>query len=185
MPLGTQQVEAALRATGEALADGSIEKPVRILLVGGTAGMLGGLLKGSRTTGDVDVMETTPEDAYEAVAQAARSVAEAMGLPERWLNRDCQTYAWCMALGWESRCIEVGVFGPLVVLRASRLDLIASKVVSLLQRPQDLEDLRDMRPTADELGFAERHLDRLANESLDGETFEAQRAVIEELRGGT
>jgi hypothetical protein len=88
-----------------------------------------------------------------------------------------------MALGWRGRCERVGTFGPLEVERLARSDLIVTKVMSSPSRPQDLEDLRDMRPMPEELDFVEENLDRLESEHLSGESFEDQREVVAALRG--
>lgn len=184
MPLNSRQLETALRACAARLAGRSGGGSVRILVVGGTAGLLGGLLRGSRTTGDCDVMAVRPEGAWPDVERAAAAVAKEMKLPENWLNTNCRAFAWSMPLGWEGRCEPVGDFGLLEVWRASRIDLIASKIVAAPKRPQDIEDVRDMRPTADELDFVQEHIDRLERESLDADaSFDAQRAIVDVLRG--
>lgn len=112
-----------------------------------------------------------------------KETAAQLDLPATWLNRDCATYAWCMPLGWEGRCVLVERFGPLETLRASRLDLIAAKVVSAPSRPQEIEDLHDLQPTAIEIEFVFKHLDRLERESLDGATFDEQRDILRSLGG--
>lgn len=63
------------------------------------------------------------------------------------------------------------------------MDLVCAKVMGAPKRAQDLEDLCDLRPTAAELDFVEDHLQRLAQESLDNETFQEQWGVVEGLRG--
>ncbi len=92
-------------------------------------------------------------------------------------------YAWCLPVGWQGRCEEVDQFGPLEVLRVSRIDLIAAKVIGSPTRPQDLEDLRDLRPAREELEFAGQNLDRLEAEHLDGRKFDQERAILNVLRG--
>jgi hypothetical protein len=67
--------------------------------------------------------------------------------------------------------------------RISRMDLIASKVMSSPKRPHDLEDLRDLKATNEELDFVEQHIDRLEAEDLDRREFSDQRAVLRSLRG--
>ncbi len=122
---------------------------------------------------------------WRELVAAAVEVARRLQLPETWLNRDCTMYAWCLPLGWQSRCERVGTFGRLEVLRIARIDLIAGKVISSPKRPQDVEDLRDMRPTEEELGFVKEHIDRLEAEHLDGRKFDDQRVVLASLRGGS
>ena len=128
-------------------------------------------------------MATEPEEAWADLEAAAREVAADSRLDPDWLSRDCRMWAWALPLGWRARCAEVGVFGGLRVLRLSRVDLIASKVMGAPKRIQDQRDLTAMQPTAEELRAVEANLDRLSAESLDGERFEDERQVVEGLRG--
>lgn len=173
----------ALRATGDVLAARGRVEPIELVVAGGTAGLLGDLLSPSRTTGDCDVMWRGDLPTWGQVAQAAAAVAAQLDLPTTWLNRDCVTYAWTLLLGWRQRCEPVGVFGPLTVLRLSRIDLIATKVVGAPTRPQDVEDLIQIKPTTDELRVIAEHIDRLEAEDLDRRSFDDQRAILRALGG--
>lgn len=51
---------SAIRLTGDILAKRGVADPVRILIVGGAAGLLGGWLRPGRTTGDCDAMRIAP-----------------------------------------------------------------------------------------------------------------------------
>ncbi len=155
---------------------------MRMVVAGGSAGLLAGVLARSRVTGDCDVMWSGGEGDWAQLTEAAGRAAAELGLPAMWLNRDCSMYAWCLPIAWESRCERVGVFGALDVWRLSRLDLVASKVMSSPKRPHDVEDLRAMRPSGEELDFAESNIDRLESEHLDGAEFADQRAVVRALR---
>jgi len=128
------------------------------------------------------VISAEPNDQWLAIENAAIRVARRLGLPERWLNQDCRSFAYCLAPGWETRCVGFRRFGPLDVRTVSRLDLIASKIVSAPKRPQDIEDLCALRPTQDEFDFAEDNLDRLERESLDGKSYEIERTILKSLR---
>lgn len=172
----------ALRLVGESLAGSGVRAPIRLVVAGGAAGLLAKLLAPSRTTADCDVIWV--EDlSWASVAEAAAKVAVRLGLSSTWLNRECSHYAWCLPLDWRVRCKPVGTFGPLNVLRLSRIDLVATKVIGAPVRPQDLEDLRVIRPTSTELEFIDSHLDRLESEHLDGRSFDAERAIVQALRG--
>jgi hypothetical protein len=92
-------------------------------------------------------------------------------------------YAWALRLGWRQRCEPVGTYGPLVVLRLSRIDLIATKVIGAPKRPQDVEDLIQIQPTADELRIVAEHVDRLEAEDLDRRSFDDQRAILRAIGG--
>lgn len=172
----------AIRETGSVLAKQGSKGPFEIVLTGGVAGLLGGLLDARRTTGDCDVLDIDQEAHWRPLSEAAIEVARSMGLPPTWLNRDCQQYAWCFPLGWKGRTEPVGRFGPLDVRRVGRFDLMASKVVAGPKRPQDVLDVMAMRPTPDELKAIDQHLDRLSAEHLDGFDYAPQRAILQALR---
>ncbi len=174
------QLAEALAAVGEAVESTDLTGAIRLLIAGGSAGLLGGML--DRVTGDCDVIGTEPNDQWPAIEKAAQKVAIRFGLPERWLNQDCRSFAYCLPPGWESRCAAFDRFGPLEVCTLSRIDLIASKVVSSAKRPQDIEDLKAIRPSPSELDFAEDNLDRLERESLDGKIYEIERTILKSLR---
>jgi len=173
----------ALRATAEELARLNATERLVVVLCGGSAGLLGGLLRATRATADCDVLWFGDEQDWSHLAGAAAAAASRLGLPPTWLNRDATIYAWCLPIGWQSRCIEAGIFGLLDVRCLSRLDLIASKVVSAPARPHDLEDLQDLRPSADEIAFVSQHIDRLESEDLDRASYDAQRVVLRSLGG--
>ena len=181
--MDSDQLLEAVERVGRRLADSEPGMPVvRLLVVGGVAGMLTKALPAERTTTDCDVMDMVPPDRWDAVRQAAAEVGRELGLKPTWLNRDSRAYQHVMAAGWQSRCIKVGVFGKLDVRAVGRTDLIVAKVMGAAQRVQDREDLRCLKPTAGELDKVLKHLDRLEAESLDRQTFEPQRAVVAALR---
>jgi len=186
MVLEAPQLEAALRLTGQRLAQRGVEEKIRLYLVGGTAGLLSGLLSGTRSTGDVDVTDTEPSRAWEAIVQAAAEAAKELDLPETWLNNKCSMYAWYLPLGWKGRCVLARTYGPLEVWLLDRRDFIAAKIVSAPKRPQDFEDLLAVGPSEEELAFAEENLDRVERESPDpDQSFEDARAILDALRGET
>ncbi|MFZ4575111.1 MAG: DUF6036 family nucleotidyltransferase [Phycisphaerales bacterium] len=154
--MDTTTVEHALTRLGERF---SYHSQVELLLVGGAACMLTGLLPPSRTTSDCDVMAYTPESAMGAVESAAEEVAKELGLARTWLNSNVQLRRDALPDGWESRRVWVGTWGRLRVFAASRVDLIAMKV--LAGRAQDLEDIRSMKPRPDDVEFVRRYLDEL------------------------
>jgi hypothetical protein len=149
-------VEQALLTLGKRF---SYHSEVELLLVGGAAGMLTGLLPPARTTTDCDVIASVPEDAMGAVELAAAQVAGELGLSETWLNSEVQLRRDALPDGWQTRRIVIGAWGQLRVFAVSRIDLIAMKV--LAGRAQDIEDLRSMKPRADDVEFVRRYLDSL------------------------
>lgn len=173
--------QLAFALVGQRLAHRRVS--VQLVVAGGVAGLLGGLLRAARTTGDCDVMSLSDPQAWAELQAAGEEVAASMDLPKTWLNRDCAMYAWCLPLGWRGRVENVGTFGTLTVVRISRFDLIATKLMSSPKRPQDVEDLQDLCPTGDEWEEVEKHLDRLELEHPSGSTFADQRAILGALRG--
>src|SRR5437763_293581 len=111
--LGSTVVVDALRAMGEVLDGLGVRLPVRLVVTGGMAGLLAGLLRPQRTTTDCDVIWEGEDVVWRQVAAAAAGVAGRLDLPPSWLNRDASIFAWCLPLGWQSRCERVGEFGPL------------------------------------------------------------------------
>ena len=169
-------VEQALSRLGERF---SYHTEVELLLVGGAAGMLTGLLPPLRTTIDCDVMAYVPEDAMGAVEHAAAEVAAELGLAETWLNSDVQLRRDALPDGWEIRRILIGNWGQLRVFAVSRIDLIAMKV--LAGRAQDLEDIRSMRPRRDDVEFVGRYLDGLPAKGTAPEQVAEARELLETL----
>lgn len=157
----------------------SYHTEVELLLVGGAAGMLTGLLPRARTTTDCDVMAYVPEEAMGAVENAAEEVASELGLAATWLNSNVQIRRDALPDEWQSRRVWIGTWGQLRVFAVSRVDLIAMKV--LAGRVQDLEDIRSMRPRPDDVEFVRRYLDGLrAKGTTPGQIAEA-REVLESL----
>ena len=175
------QAIAALQQTGDLLAQTAHNDSVTVILGGAVAAMVVANLPATRVTHDCDVVASEPDAGWVVVHEAARQVAAKRGLPVDWLNRDSHMYAHLLPIGWRKRCEAVGRFGPLEVLAIGRRDLLALKIIGAPKRPQDLEDIIAMRPTADDIAFLREHLDRLDAESLTGETHDAPRAILDEL----
>jgi hypothetical protein len=155
--MNTKVVEQALRRVGEVL---EFDRPVELLLVGGAAAMVTGVLPSKRVTTDCDVMVCVPPEAMPSVERAAESVAAEMQLAPNWLNSDVQIRLDALPSGWQTRKIFVGMYESLTVYAASRPDLIAMKV--LAGREQDIEDLLTMSMRDDEREFVLKYLDGLA-----------------------
>ena len=171
----------ALELVGNRLASAGVTDTIRIVIGGGVAAMVVGDLPPSRVTHDCDVMKLAPEQKWGDVHRAAIEVAGEQGLGRDWLNCDSRKYAHLLPLGWERRCKRLDRFGPLEVLSLGRRDLIALKIIGAPKRPQDLDDVQRMKPTATELDSVREHLARLEDESLDRETYDAQQSIINEL----
>lgn len=172
----TSAVERALCRLGEVL---DYHSDVEILLVGGAAGMVTGVLSETRVTTDCDVMVCIPPEALPAVESAARPVANEMELAPDWLNSDVQMRIDSLPDGWQQRKILVGAYGRLRVSAASRWDLIAMKV--LAGREQDIEDLYAMRIRCDDVEFVRKYLDTLPGKGTKPEQISDARELLESL----
>jgi len=84
--------------------------------------------------------------------------------------------------GWEERKVAVGRFGNLRVFAASRIDLIAMKVLG--GRAQDIEDVWAMRPERDDFEFAGRYLEGLSAKGTLAEQITEARDLLEVLEKG-
>lgn len=174
--MNTTAVERALEKLGERF---SYHTEVELLLVGGAAGMLTGLLPPARTTTDCDVMAYVPEDAMGAVEHAAEQVARELGLGANWLNSSVQLRRDALPDDWRKRRVWIGTWGRLNVYAVSRVDLIAMKV--LAGRAQDLEDIMSMKPRADDVEFVKRYLDGLATKGTTADQIAEAREVLGSL----
>ncbi len=174
--MSTSTVERALHRVGERL---EFHADVEILLVGGAAGMVTGVLRRDRTTSDCHVMVAVPEDALVAVEAAAAAVADEMDLPPRWLNSDVRIRIDALPRGWEQRKVPVCSSGRLRVFAASRPDLLAMKV--LAGRDQDVEDLAAMRVREDDVAFVTDYLDELAAGGTPARQVERARSLLDAL----
>jgi uncharacterized nucleotidyltransferase DUF6036 len=159
MGLASDQIRAALEATGLRLGEGP---EIEVLVVGGAAAILNGLLRPERTTADVDVLNVVPSREDEALYEAAALVGREMGLPNDWLNGDAGLYREALLPTWKDRRIQVGHFGRLTVYTASRIELIAMKFYA--GRAQDIEDLLDLSPTPEERRFVRAHIAQIGDD---------------------
>ena len=182
-----QLVIRALNLLGKRLGEAvNHNHQVEIILIGGVAGMLSGELQADRTTMDCDVLAISPKDNWELIQKTAHRVADQLGLSPSWLNNKARIFAYMLPLGWRKRLHEIpGQFGSCRLQRVDRLDLICMKIFGAIKRPVDREDLSFMKPTQEELNFAEENLNRLQSESLFGEDYQQERTFINILRTRT
>jgi hypothetical protein len=151
-------VQRALRQLGQELGDGPT---IEILVIGGAAAHLLGLLPPEMTTADVDAVRFRPPGALEEVLGAAVQMASREGLPRGWFNHDdAGLYAHALPPGWEVRRMDVGRFGRLQVFALGRPDLIAMKFFA--HRQVDIEHLTSIGVTEAERAFTQRYLRQLA-----------------------
>lgn len=139
-----------------------------VVVIGGAAAILRGWL--ARATVDIDVAASTPPLA--AFRRRIAEIAEPRGLPEGWLNDGAKAFARVLPPGYSERLEPVGIFGGLTVRTISRRDLVLMKLFAM--RAEDVQDLRELAPTREELEFVRGELPRIA-------AFEPKRAYLMEL----
>lgn len=150
---------------------------VEILLVGGAAGMVTGLLPPERTTIDCDVIHYFPEQAWAAVERTAELVGRELGLSPHWLNSHVQIRSDCLPDGWKSRRIFVVSHGRLLIYAISRIDLIAMKFIA--HRAQDLEDLLALKVTEEDRVFVQQYLKQLKKKGTTAKEIEEAGIYLE------
>lgn len=139
--------------------------PVEILIVGGAAGLVTGVLGPERATGDIDVMDYRPADAMAEVELLAERIGKEIGLPEGWFNSNVQIRADSLPDGWAQRRIFVERGLWLSVYAVSRKDLLAMKF--LAHRPKDLEDIDRLGVSEDDKEFVRQYLQQLPTRGTD------------------
>jgi hypothetical protein len=151
--LGGGAIQKTLAALGDELGPGH---RIEIVVVGGAAGLLTGVLPSTITTADVDAIHFRPPGDVEAVLAASESVAEKLGVARGWLSVDAGIYSNALPEGWESRQVDIGRFGRLQVYALGRLDLIGTKFYAY--RGGDLEHLAQMKVSPAERRFVGAYL---------------------------
>ncbi|HEV7302433.1 MAG TPA: DUF6036 family nucleotidyltransferase [Tepidisphaeraceae bacterium] len=171
-------IRVALAEVGEALAAG---EQIDILIVGGTAGMLTGLLPDYVATDDVDVMDCHMPADKEAVFDAAERVALTLGLPGSWMSDFAALHRWKLPRGWDERKVLVGLFGRLVVHAVGRQDFITMKL--LAHRQKDIDHLSHLRLVADDLKFVLDRFDELEEDHPEErDAIALSRAIVKEWK---
>ncbi|HEY5087294.1 MAG TPA: DUF6036 family nucleotidyltransferase [Gemmatimonadaceae bacterium] len=142
---------AALEALGKRAT-----VPVSLVLGGSAALILGDTLQ--RPTDDGDVV--TSEPGFDQLGPLIRDVADAERLPPGWLNESIQSYTYILPPDYTTRLVTVPPFGRLHVSLLSRRDVLLMKVYGM--RPRDIEDMRALVPTTDELAFVAAQITHIA-----------------------
>jgi len=164
--LQNRDVYRVLDAVGELLA--ANEEHVSVVVVGGAALQLLGVI--DRATRDVDIVALTrtpgdlrdlvrpPEPLPAALEAAITQVGSDFGLPEHWMNRE-PAGQWDVGFpeGFTER-VEWRTHGGLDVGVASRIDLIFFKLEAAADQPDSnsrhFRDLVALNPSNDELDRA-------------------------------
>lgn len=162
--MGREQLEEALETLGAVLESRKLSS--RILVAGGSSLLLLGVI--DRPTADLDVLGIARSDRYvkaetipAPLAEAARDVGLALGLPDNWLNNGpASLFDFGLPPGFETR-VSVRAYGPLEIHVVGRFDLICFKLYAAVDQSgyrtsKHLSDLKDLEPSADELRSAAR-----------------------------
>jgi len=151
-------LEQALELLGGLVEERSLG--YEIVVVGGSALLLLGIIH--RPTKDLDVLALVRDGEYSsaqplpgALEEAARDVAQALGLAADWLNGGptAQLQDGGLPAGFRDR-VETLTYRTLVVHIASRLDHIYLKLYAAVDhhgRGKHADDLRRLSPTRQEL----------------------------------
>lgn len=139
-----------------------------VVVIGGAAAILRGWL--ARATADIDVAAAQP--GLTTFRRKIAAVAESRGLPEGWMNDGAKAFARVLPPDYVEQLEHVGTFGHRTVRTISRRDLVLMKLFGM--RAEDVEDLRTLAPTREELEFVRDELPRIA-------AFEPKRAHLIEL----
>jgi len=150
---------------------------VEILIVGGAAGMLTGLLGPGRTTSDCDVIDYNPAASWTDVEMLAERLGKELGLPDRWFNSNVQMRMDCLPDGWKSRRQHVFRGNRLSVYAISRPDLIAMKFMA--HRQNDMEDLDELDVRRDDIEFVRKYLQELPGKGTPQDQILEARAILD------
>lgn len=162
--LDADELANALRELGDLLANRGAH--YEVVLIGGGNLMLRGLI-GRTTTKDLDLLGQLTADGVvplrplpEDLTRAIRDVADTLGLEPDWINLGPDSLIDLgLPTGFGAR-LERTPFGDgLGVWMASPFDMICFKLYAAVDqgtRSHHFQDLRDLRPTPDELLTAAR-----------------------------
>jgi len=135
-----RDIEWHLTQLGQELTDRGVQKPIRVLMIGGAYMLL--LAKMQRSTDDIDILWLDEEDAFQRAIDELRkgvqAVAEKQQLEPDWFND--MTHL----LMYDVVTIPKGTlwkrFGPLHIYVPPKTYILALKI--LAGRRKDIEDCR-------------------------------------------
>jgi len=139
-----------LKELGKAGFDG------RIIVIGSAAAILCEWLE--RATEDIDVIASDTKISH--YKDTIEMVAESLDLPSSWLNDAAIAWGEILPADFMKRSGHLGQFHGLEVICIGRPDFVLLKLYAL--RPQDIDDLKEMVPTEEEIEFVRQQLPRIA-----------------------
>ena len=120
------------------------------VIIGGSAlSLLGLIVRGTR---DCDVL--APQIPPLVLAAAREFAKEFGGLDADWLNGQAYDFTrvtGCLPDGWRTRLRAVYHGTSIRLMTLGSFDLLCTKLVALIDRGQDYEDCKALRPTAQQL----------------------------------
>jgi len=176
-----RDIERHLAQLGQELADRGVQKPIRVLMIGGAYMLL--LAKMQRSTDDVDILWLDEDDAFQraidALREGVQAVAEKQRLEPDWFNY--MTHL----LMYDVVTIPKGTlwkrFGPLHIYVPSKTYILALKI--LAGRQKDIEDCRVLLPyvSIKTRQQARRLLDRYVSSAAQASNAKDIEHALEEL----
>jgi hypothetical protein len=155
-------LDAPLLREAFAALDSLIERPITLIVGGGTAMMLAYKLP-VRTT-DVDAY---PRDGkIDEILPAIRAVARSMGLPPDWINPHYETFAHVLPPDYGTRLRPVFEGKRLLMVALGVEDLLVMKCFA--GREKDIGHARALLKRAPDLALVERHLQLLEERRIQG-----------------
>jgi hypothetical protein len=159
-----------------AALDARLERPVTLIVGGGTAMLLAHGIP----------VRTTDVDAYPASGRldellpSVRAVARELGLAPDWINPHYETFAHVLPRDYASRLSQVFAGGRLTVAALGAEDLLVMKCFA--GREKDVGHARALLSRVRDLGLVERRLEELMDRGVAGALDAAD--FLDDLREG-
>lgn len=132
-----------------------------IILLGSMALHFNGYSMNRKT--DLDVHNKNVD---ESIIDAINEVSDTMSLEPDWMNNQASTID--LPLGYESRLNDFGNYSNIKLKVLSTQDLISLKVNAIYSRsvPKDIEDLKELSPTEEQLDIGIAYIKELIENHL-------------------
>ncbi len=176
-----RDIEWHLTQLGQELTDRGVQKPIRVLMIGGAYMLL--LTKMQRSTDDVDILWLDEEDAFHRAIDALRGGVQAVAAKQQ-LEPDWFNYMTHLLM-YDVVTIPKGTlwkrFGPLHIYVPPKAYILALKI--LAGRKKDIEDSKVLLPyvKVKTRQHARRLLDRYVSPAAQATNAEDIEHALEEL----
>jgi hypothetical protein len=144
--MNSSEIEKYLQALGDELATRGVQKPVRVMVVGGVFMLIN--IRNRRATADVDIVLMDIEsmsylplsDRAKQFRAAVWAVAKKMKLPRNWMNDDSSLFVTSFLSDTDARLWKR--FNKLEVFFPSKEAVFAMKIIAFRDKDQgDIEAL--------------------------------------------